>query len=304
MFFYLADEERGFLIAADLQFRTGETEGEPALIWRDLEGDVDEFYEFVARGANAPTLAFFETCMYRAMYERKYGTSADNTQDSDLQEFIWQCVCLVSMLTREQDIILYYRPPAKKVKGKVSPKTKGSTSSASKVEASPPTNLKQKPSSPSKAAPSTSQDHSEPATSSQSTTTSAGGLPDDLPPALVSLEAELHWFNREKGYFVHQADVIARIVQPPDAAPFNYWLAAYAEEGQVLAHRVSSDMNQRWSGKTNSITWNNESSSGLQTSWCLRFKDEHDLESFQISFTKALWETLNRYPWEKAKVCL
>ncbi len=30
--------------------------------------------------------------MYRAMYERKYHKSADNTQDSDLQEFIWQCV--------------------------------------------------------------------------------------------------------------------------------------------------------------------------------------------------------------------
>lgn len=32
--------------------------------------------------------------MYRAMYERKYRKSADNTQDSDLQEFIWQYVRL------------------------------------------------------------------------------------------------------------------------------------------------------------------------------------------------------------------
>ena len=31
-------------------------------------------------------------CMYRAMYERKYKISADNLQDDDLAEFIWQCV--------------------------------------------------------------------------------------------------------------------------------------------------------------------------------------------------------------------
>ena len=89
---FVADEERSFLISEELQFRTGQQDGEPTFIWRDLDGDVDEFYEFVATGTNGPTRAFFETCMYRAMYEAKYRTSADNTSDADLQEFIWQCV--------------------------------------------------------------------------------------------------------------------------------------------------------------------------------------------------------------------
>ena len=89
----VADEERVFLISEELEFRTGETpEGDPRLIWRDLQGDVDEFYEFVAAGTNGPTRAFFETCMYRAMYERKYRSSADATQDADLEEFVWKCV--------------------------------------------------------------------------------------------------------------------------------------------------------------------------------------------------------------------
>jgi len=30
--------------------------------------------------------------MYRAMYERKYKTSADNVRDEDLAEFVWQWV--------------------------------------------------------------------------------------------------------------------------------------------------------------------------------------------------------------------
>jgi hypothetical protein len=69
-----------------------ERDGSPVLIWRDLDGDVDEVFEFLAVGANAPTVAFFETCMYRAMYERKYRRSADNTSDDDLSEFIWKYV--------------------------------------------------------------------------------------------------------------------------------------------------------------------------------------------------------------------
>jgi hypothetical protein len=86
------------LIGEELEFRTGQTEGEPTFVWRDLDGDVDEFFEFIASGTNPPTQAFFETCMYRAMYERKYKESADATQDSDLKEFIWQLVNAILLL--------------------------------------------------------------------------------------------------------------------------------------------------------------------------------------------------------------
>ena len=85
-----ADTERVFLISEELEFRTGTSDGEPAFLWRDLHGDIDEFYEFIAPGTNDPTRAFFETCMYRAMYERKYRRSADNTQDTEFEEFIWK----------------------------------------------------------------------------------------------------------------------------------------------------------------------------------------------------------------------
>jgi hypothetical protein len=63
----IADEERVFLISEELEFRSGVTDDEPTFIWRDLDGDVDELYEFVASGTNEPTRAFFETCMYRAI---------------------------------------------------------------------------------------------------------------------------------------------------------------------------------------------------------------------------------------------
>lgn len=87
----LADEEKVFLISEELDFRPGTTtDSEPTFAWRDLHGDVDEFFEFVAAGTNGPTRAFFETCMYRAMFERKYRRSAEGVRDEALEEFVWR----------------------------------------------------------------------------------------------------------------------------------------------------------------------------------------------------------------------
>ena len=86
------DDDLAFLISTELEFRTGEVEGEPTLIWRDLDGDVDETYEFVATGANLATVELFVQWVYRAMYERKYRMSSDKASPADLQEFVWKCV--------------------------------------------------------------------------------------------------------------------------------------------------------------------------------------------------------------------
>ncbi|KAJ3821989.1 VID27 cytoplasmic protein-domain-containing protein [Lentinula raphanica] len=117
------DEERVYLISQELEFRTDKTnEGEPNFVWRDLAGDVDEFYEFVATGINEPTKAFFETCMYRAMYERKYMRTADSINEPDLEEFVYK------PSTRKRP------PPRRKV-------TRApSTSSVEEVKPPPPTN--------------------------------------------------------------------------------------------------------------------------------------------------------------------
>ena len=63
-------------------------EGQPALVWRDLAGDVDETYEFIATGANEATIELFAQCMYRAMFERKYRRNSDEASPKDLQEFV------------------------------------------------------------------------------------------------------------------------------------------------------------------------------------------------------------------------
>ncbi|KAI0375618.1 VID27 cytoplasmic protein [Pilatotrama ljubarskyi] len=257
------DEERVFLICEELEFRTGQSaDGEPTFVWRDLQGDDDELYEFVAAGTNEPTRAFFETCMYRAMYERKYRASADNLSDADLQEFIYQ------------------PPAAKKSKTKTTSR-KASASSAA-----------------------TTDEHTVAATSSKPVTTQkkkpvASSDPDM--PSLATETAELHLWDKDQGVFAKQADVTARVAHNRKGGPYDYWLIASTDEGQVLAHKISSEMNQRWSSRVLSLTWNNVNADGVGNSWCLRFTSEEAFNEFQRAFTRAMWETMNQYPWEKAK---
>ncbi|KAI0304103.1 VID27 cytoplasmic protein-domain-containing protein [Russula brevipes] len=237
------DEERVFLISEELEFRTSQSDGEPTLLWRDLQGDVDEFYEFVASGTNAPTKVFFETCMYRAMYERKYKTSADSLRDEDLAEFMW-------------------KPPATGRKGKAPAKR---PPAKDKVDAKSP----QSPVS----SPSTS---------------------DPSLEVVIDEKAELFLWDRAEGYFVREAAVFAKIVRRKGPG-FSFFLTATRQEGQVLAHRISSDMMQRWSPATWSLTWNNVNEKGSQSSWCLRFESQESFEDFRAEFTQRSWESLNQH---------
>ncbi|RDX55595.1 VID27 cytoplasmic protein [Lentinus brumalis] len=263
------DEERSFLICEEMQFRTGTTsDNEPTFVWRDLQGDEDELYEFVAAGTNEPTRAFFETCMYRAMYERKYRQSADNTQDSDLQEFMWQ-------------------PPAAK-KSKTKTKT-SRKASASKSEPAPVEEV---------AAASSSAlepERPEPAKKGLSKDKDIGM------PCIFAEPAGLHLWDSDSGEYIKQADVIARVAQNPAGGPFDYWLLASTDDAQVLAHKISSDMNQRLAPRVLSFTWNNISESGQGNSWCLQFETLEAFNDFQRAFSRALWEGLNGISWEKAK---
>jgi hypothetical protein len=120
---------------------------------------------------------------------------------------------------------------------------------------------------------------------------------------VIDEKAELFLWDRDEGYFVLEAAVFAKIVRRKDAK-FSFFLTATSQVGQVLAHRVSSQMMQRWSPQTWSLTWNNVNEDGNQSSWCLRFESQQAYEDFQVEFTKRAWESLNQTSWDKVKVCV
>jgi VID27 PH-like domain len=118
---------------------------------------------------------------------------------------------------------------------------------------------------------------------------------------IIDQRAELFLWNRDDGFFVREAAVSAKIVQRKDAS-FSFFLTATGQEGQLLAHRISSQMMQRWSPATWSITWNNVNENGNQSSWCLRFESHESFELFRAEFTRRAWESLNQTSWDKVKV--
>ena len=137
---------------------------------------------------------------------------------------------------------------------------------------------------------------------SQSPTSPTTNTPDSSLEVIIDEKAELFLWDRDEGYFVREASVSAKIVQRR-GAKFLFFLTATSQEGQVLAHRITSQMMQRWSPATWSLTWNNVNESGNQSSWCLRFESQDSFEDFRAEFTKRAWENLNEMSWDKVKVC-
>ncbi|KAF5344102.1 hypothetical protein D9758_008891 [Tetrapyrgos nigripes] len=263
------DEERNFLIAEELEFRTGQTDGEPTFIWRDLYGDVDEMFEYVAAGTNEPTKAFFETCMYRAMYERKYRASADSVSDADLEEFIW-------------------RPPTSK---KPTPRRKAANKAPSSSSIEEVTGPAPKMPEPEVAQPK-----------------GKAKANDDIPissignPVIVSTEVELYYWQPDNdggGQFAHQGIVTAHLVKR-NVAGFSYTMAASVDSDVLLVHDVEPSMNPRWSPKLRSLTWNHVTP-GQVNSWLFMFPSQEVYDEWYAKFSQVSWETLHQVSWDKIK---
>lgn len=228
------------------------------------------------------------------MFERKYRRSAEQTKDSDLEEFIWRCV--LSLTVFQFVIMTLFSPPAPKAKmthrRKVSEKE--APAQPDRAPRSPTTSTKAAPA-PVAAAPveRSVQLAQKPAAPSSSTS---------IPNAeeIVSKEAVLYLWDTTRAQFDTQGVFTASIYRRTDEA-FNYSLAAHNGDYMLLAHRISSDMNPKWTHRMLSITWNHLNADGSGNSWCLRFATAEDYAEMSEVFVRCLWETLHQVSWEKIK---
>ena len=137
---------------------------------------------------------------------------------------------------------------------------------------------------------------SEPSSSKPGSTTKA-----DL-PAVVKKPAELYLWDQDDGHFLKQADIHGSIVKESESS-FDYLVVAATLEGQQLfAHKLTSDLNARWSTKLASCTWNHTSAGGTLSSWCFKLETLDDFREFQEAWGSCLYESLNQASWAKAKV--
>lgn len=98
----------------------------------------------------------------------------------------------------------------------------------------------------------------------------------------------------------HDEFLDAKIVERT-SKDYNYWLTATCDEGDLIMHKIASDMNPRWSQQTHSLTWN-YNVGGTYGSWAFQFTTPEGYEGFKAAFTRAAWEALHRVPWSKIKV--
>ncbi|KAH8113276.1 VID27-domain-containing protein [Phellopilus nigrolimitatus] len=268
------NDDKVFLVGEELEFRTGEVDGEPTLVWRDLDGDVDETYEFVATGANVHTVELFVQCVYRAMYERKYKASSDSASPMDLQEFIWKKPGKKPTRTSKAS-------PAKSVK-------RESEVDSSLTNAMSNLAVVTEPESVPVSVPA-------PAFSESET------IPQLALPILILKKAELYLWDQNDGHFLKQDDIYAGIAKPP-SSNFDFVITATTSQGQqLLAHELTSDLNARWSQKLASLTWNHTNDQGLISSWCFKFETLEDFKEFQELYGSCMYESLNHSSWQKAK---
>ena len=97
----IADDELTFLLDESLEFRELVEEGQHSFLWRDLDGDEDDLYQFVVMDSSKRVSDIFLMAALKAMYERKYRKPSDNIKDAELKKLLWRYVTetgVISML--------------------------------------------------------------------------------------------------------------------------------------------------------------------------------------------------------------
>lgn len=223
---FIADDERVFLLDETIQFRSSTFESTPSFQWADIDGDEGDLFEFVAHGSNAPTVAFFETSVLKAIYERKHLRSSESATETELAD-------------------MAYKVPPPRKPAPATPKAK-KVVVASPEPVSPPKPVK--PAVTAKAPP--------PEAESQSSQVADR-------PAVVDEPAQLYlWETEPTEQFAFQAAIRAYIVENDEFECEIYlarcrststyfgltdYLTAIENESYWLAHPITSDLNGRWS---------------------------------------------------------
>ncbi|KAG8900651.1 hypothetical protein FRB99_005830 [Tulasnella sp. 403] len=260
------DDERAFLIDTALEFRSDTFDGQPTFLWRDLDGDEDDLFEFVATNANEPTRAFFELSVLRAIYERKHQKTSEKAREADLKKLI-------------------YTPP---LQATSRPRTRQAAATDVNKELA-------------EASRDESTSNAPPASVAPMPRSTIGDDPSSYEGrTMVSEPADLLFFDYSEDAFVVQDTVDAKIILSP-RVNFQYFIVAETAEDKWLAHELMSDLNCKWAKGWKSFRWNNRDREGKISAWCLRFNTDEAYEHFKEVLTRCLWETNNGISWEKAK---
>lgn len=253
--------ESVYLIDEALHFHTHTRGDDPTFVWRDLQGDADEWREFVVDAAlcNSVTRSVFEVTYLQCAWERKTGQSHELATDEDLEALKWH-------------------PDGRANESK--PAQAASAASAA-------------PAAPASASVSAAGTTKPPAAESLQSVTGTAE-----PKIVLTAQADLYLYDQASGLFMRQEkNVTAKVAE---AGRFLYWMVVDGASAPWLSQGVDSRMNMNFSLENASAVWNYYDEHQHVYSWLLRFGDKAAYHRFQESFSHLLWETLHEEPWGKA----
>jgi hypothetical protein len=309
-------DEWNFQIIEDLKIHfSDKPDGSKAIIWKDLNGDLGDKFEFIIdEEVKFNEIDSFTLSIYKCLYELKYHKSSRDIKMSELTEFVHNpkydllnfqnfkyAYDVDDELDDEEE---YYSSDEEyhETNEENERPSEGSEKVVKREEVAPTKkHVKREEVSPTK----------KPVKSEQGIKkeTQSGESCNDLPIPKGDIiyednSFELHLFDIETGTFLKQASSSKSELKIIELDSFQYTLFVVSSEDKPIQFNAtfSQNMNPTFNYEHLSFIFNHftADSTGLTAhSWLFKFDDFNKLLGFQNNFMKALWESLNRKKWSK-----
>lgn len=297
-------DEWSFPILEELKIHTyDKADGSKAFVWKDLNGDLGDKFEFVVDGDIKLTeLDSFMFAIYKCLYELKYHKSSLGiTSKSQLQEFIYSPKS--ELLTFEDlngDFISYDHSERSDDE-----ETGDDFQSVSSTDEFHDAESRSSP----QASPKAVIDAKE---SPSKTVMSSGAAPvlnfEGSNKGTVVYECDtfdLHLFDSDSGVFnlqIPKPDVKLQIIALEEFHFSLRFMGSHKSKKINFECIISADMNPTFNFDYLSFIFNyfvaKSESETVAYSWLLRFLHFNELQEFQVSFMKSMWESLNKTEWK------
>lgn len=317
-----SEDEWAFLLDESLHLTYNENpDGQVVIIWRDLDGEPGDHFEFVCDSNTKPKLFDqFDITARRCQYERKFQKSYEKATDDDLEAFEFE-PDPVTILPEHETIV--YSPKSKTETPRKSiassAQSTPSKSRKSVTVSTPVKTIKQESSPSTPASKSTPPSSSSPSAGVAKTpakkvqvktppVTPAKQM-DPPKPKIEKIEtvegtelykstASLHLFDAPTGVFVEQLSKAKVIIY--DQGKYEYWLEVDDDKNRFIGMQITSEMNPVFNYEHLSFIFNFFTEDSA-FSWLLKFGAFEELETFQSALMQSLWESNNKAKWSKVK---
>lgn len=302
-------DEWNFSILEELKIHTyDKADGSKTLAWKDLNGDLGDRFEFtVDSDIKLTEFDSFMFALYKCLFELKYHKSSLSiTNMSQLQEFIYNPKSeLLTFDDLRGDFLNYEDDEASE-----DIDTGDDYQSVSSTDEFHDAESRTTPSATIKK--SSGKDERSPVKSN------AAGIPSIFSSEKAALNTgnvlyecsnfDLHLFDSDAGVFnlqVKKPELNVKIVELENWTYSLRLLSSNKSKPINFECILSADMNPTFNFEYLSFIFNHfiqkSETQTLAYSWLLKFSHFNELQEFQVSFMKAMWESLNKIKWNKSR---